>query len=187
MKAILAVSPVLSSLLLAALAHASDPSGDVAPACGAHVEKTGTGYRPEWHEREEECTVYRLRLRAVTTPEKYTVEVPVQPKRFATTVREVEHDQPCTRMVPVCVTDPCTGGTHTEYREETTVKKVKSTVIEVNPQPVDCAPTCKKEERTRHYTEVVMEEVPQTVVKKVPFCVMVPCEPPAPVGPGCGH
>jgi hypothetical protein len=135
-------------------------------------EHTVTCYRPEWRERDEVTMVEKLCLRAEVTPQKYTVQVQVVPPPFVTKTREVERDQVCTRMVPVTCTDPCTGCTRTEYKPETFVQKVKTTVIELCPNDAPC--TTKTEERTKTCTNVYIDCKQVPVVHKVRYCEMVP-------------
>ncbi len=47
--------------------------------------------------------------------------------------REVAHQVPVCKTVPVCVTDPCTGCTHTEYKTETCLETVVSKEVAVIP------------------------------------------------------
>jgi hypothetical protein len=89
--------------------------------------------------------------------EKYCV--PVRVKNPVTVKEEVAYkDVPCTRLVPVCVTDPCTGCTRTEYKEEAYVKKVRTTVLTVIPPAEEY--TCKTEERTRTCFKIYKSIVP---------------------------
>jgi hypothetical protein len=112
------------------------------------------------------CTVDKVVLRAEVDEQKYTVEVPGKPG-YTTTSKTVEREVPCTRCVPVCVTDPCTGCTHTEYKTETVLQKVKTTYIEV--VPVECKPTT--EVRTKSCVRLFIEHH----------------EVPAPPAPCCSH
>jgi len=97
----------------------------------------------------------KLCLRAEVIPHKETEQVPVVPPPYVARSRQVEREQPVTRTVSVCVTDPATGCTHTEYKPETRVEKVKVTVIEVCPNDAPC--TVKTEERTRSCVNVYIE------------------------------
>lgn len=86
-------------------------------------------------------TVFRIE----EIEEKCVVPVVVRNKptvREKVTVRDV----PCTRQVPVCVTDDC-GCPKTVYREEPTVKKVRTTILEIIPPAEEC--THKTEEQTK--------------------------------------
>jgi hypothetical protein len=112
---------------------------------------------------EAPCTCDKVVLRAEVNERKYTVEVPGKPG-YTTVSKTVDREVPCTRCVPVCVTDPHTGCTHTEYRTETVLQKVKTTMIEVVPV---CKPTT--EVRTESCVHLYIEHVPVPVTP-APFC-----------------
>jgi hypothetical protein len=103
---------------------------------------------------EAPCVKNKLAFHLVVTPEQYTAEIPPKPK-YKVTTKDFETEQPCTQTVPVCVIDRCTGCQHTEYHQETVLKKVKTTCIEIVPEP--CVTT---EERTRYCTHVSAYCVP---------------------------
>jgi hypothetical protein len=176
--------------------------GPCAPPPVAFEEKVVTCYKPEWREREEVCCTEKVVLHSHTTPQKYTVKIPVftDQTRVCTVLTRVAHEtvrqETCTRTVPVCVKDPCTGCTRTEYRTETYVKPVKCTVWESVPvQKAVTEKVCtgwKTEERTRDCVSISVERRPATETKKVPYFVMVPhqvtIKVPVPVpGPACAH
>jgi hypothetical protein len=108
---------------------------------------------PVWHEERRKITVCKC--------------VP----------REIEREVCCTRMVPVCVTDPCTGCTYTCCKPETYTQKVHCTVMEQVPEQREIAYkvcTMKPETRTYETHRCVAECHPETVVHKERYCVMVP-------------
>jgi hypothetical protein len=72
--------------------------------------------------------------------------------------KTVERDVPCTRMVPVCVTDPHTGCQRTGYHPETVLRKVKHTVIEVCPPEQECG--TKKVDKVEHCITIHIERRP---------------------------
>src|SRR4051794_557340 len=155
-----------------------------APPPVAFEEKVVTCYKPEWRQREEVCHTEKVVLHTHTTPEKYTVKIPVftDQTRVCTVLtrvpHETVHEETCTRTVPVCVKDPCSGCTHTEYKTETYVKPVKRTVWETVPvQKAVTEKVCTSwttEVRTRECVSISVERRPTTEVKKVPYFVMVP-------------
>jgi len=194
---------ILTSLALAAVGLTASPAwafghrrhhdsccepACCAPSCApaaqvSYVEQTVTCYRAEWREREERYTVNRLVSRTEVVPEKITVCVPVwrEEKRTCTVYesvpREVVRDVTCCRMVPVCVTDPCSCCPHTCWRPETYVKHVKCTVYDCVPRQQEyTVKVCsmKQETRTIQTNRVVCEVKPETVVRKVRYCVSVP-------------
>jgi hypothetical protein len=56
---------------------------------------------------------------------------------YVAKVKEIEKDVPSTKLVPVCVKDPCTGCTKTVLQEVCTVEKVKCRVIDITPNSKD--------------------------------------------------
>jgi hypothetical protein len=96
-------------------------------------------------------------LRAEVTERKYTVPVKAVPT-YTVVKKEVEKEVPCTRTVPICITDPCTGCTRTEYRCQTVVEKVKTTFIETVPPKEDCG--YKTEERIKRCIDIHIDHVP---------------------------
>jgi hypothetical protein len=102
----------------------------------------------------EEPAPVVLRAEVIQRVEKVCVtSKPAPVVRRAEGVRDV----PFTRCVPVCVTDPCTGCTHTEYKQETVVERVKTLTIEILPPP-PCAP--KTEERVKSCVTITIDHLP---------------------------
>jgi hypothetical protein len=135
--------------LLSLLATAS-PALAGGPACG--------------HCCEAPCVPV---LRAEVTEHKYTVEVPVH-YGYTTVWRDVWHEVPCCRLVPVCVTDPCTGCKRTEYKQETIMERVKTTYIDLVPPKEECG--CKIEQRSRYCTKIYIDHRPAPVCCPAPCC-----------------
>jgi hypothetical protein len=104
-----------------------------------------------------DCGADQVFLKADVAEHRYTVDVPVKNVPTAT-AKVVEEKVPCTRMVPVCITDPHTGCTRTEYCPQTVQETVKHTVIEVTPPEQEC--TTKKEERVEHCIKIFIERRP---------------------------
>jgi hypothetical protein len=148
-----------------------------------YVDKQVTCYRPEWREREVPCTINRVTSKVVVTPVNYTVCVPVysEEKRTITVMNQVPHqverEVTCCRMVPVCITDPCTGCTRTCCKPETYTQKVTCTVMECVPSQREITvKVCnfRQEQRTGECRRVVCECHPETIMQKQRYCVMVP-------------
>jgi hypothetical protein len=92
-------------------------------------------------------------------------------------VKEGEIEVPCTKKVPVCVKDPCGCGTHTEFVEETVMKKVPTKTIDI------CPDKCGEEEKVKKCVKIVVNHTPVTVMKEVPApCQAAPC-----CAGGCCH
>ena len=186
------------------LACETAPCPTPPPPSVCYVEQTVTCYKPEWHEREETCTVDKITFQTDTKKQKVLVKIPVftEEKQLCTVNTYVphttEHDQVCCRTVSVCVTDPCTGCTHTECKPETFVQKVKCVTWETVPVQkevtVKVCSAVKTEERTVECKEVCCQHTPTTETKKVPYVVMVPYQttvkvpvPACPATPCCGQ
>jgi hypothetical protein len=118
----------------------------------------------------EQCrTVNRTILNACVTETRCVETVPVK-KGYTAKSKDVPTEVPYTRMVPVCVQDPCTGQTHTEMRPQTAMQKAIVTYIVV--LPPEGPDTTRKEERKKLMVEVKIGHKPVEVVEKVP----VPCK-----------
>jgi hypothetical protein len=77
-------------------------------------------------------------------------------------VKEGEIAVPCTKKVPVCTKDPCTGCTHTEFVEETVMKKVPTKSIDI------CPDKCGEEEKVKKCVKIIVNHTPVTVMQEVP-------------------
>jgi hypothetical protein len=115
------------------------------------------------------CTVYKPVFHVEVTeqkcPKMQKVEYPYIAKS-----REIVRDVPCTRCVPVCVTDPCTGCTRTEYKEECFIEKVKVLVIDILPPEKDCEYKCVDK-----ITKCATVTLDHTPVCAPPVCCPAPC------------
>jgi hypothetical protein len=118
---------------------------------------------------QEPCVEDKLCFHVEITEEK--CKVPGKPE-WKVTESERECKVARVKQVPVCVTDPCTGCTHTEFKEEVCPEKVKTKVFDV------CFDKCPEEEKVKKCVKIVVNHKPVVVMKEVP----VPC--PESV---CGH
>jgi hypothetical protein len=122
--------------------------------------------------------------RELVTREKCVEQVPVwtEQKKCVTTYKKVarviEKEQVCCKLVPECVTDPCTGCTKTCYKPCTYVKKVSCTVYDCVPEQKEitekvCKVECREKivEHRCQVTELVKVPVKEkvTLVTLVPF------------------
>lgn len=156
------------------------------PCCApqvSYVEQTVTCYRQEMRQRQVPCTVNRVVVHTEVVPQTYTVCVPTwHEERRTITVctcvpRQIERQVCCTRMVPVCVTDPCTGCTHTCCKPECYTQTVTCTVMEQVPvQKEISVRVCSyhQEQRTCNVTRCVPECKTETVMRTECYCVCVP-------------
>jgi hypothetical protein len=114
----------------------------------------------------ERCRpVERTILNATLTTTTCTVEVPVK-KGYTVQTKDVPSEVPCTKMVPVCVQDPCTGQTRTELQPQTVLQKATTTYILV--LPPEGPDTTRKEEQKKMSVHVVIGHAPGQVVEQVP-------------------
>jgi hypothetical protein len=104
-----------------------------------------------------ECPTPLYSLKAEVEEHRYTVETPTRNAPVLRTKAE-EKDVPCTRLVPVCVTDPITGQTCTRLQERTVVEKVRRTVIEVCPPEKEWG--TKKEEKAERCITISITRLP---------------------------
>ena len=91
-------------------------------------------------EQQEATTVPRMRVREEVVGRACGLDVEYREKKqvvveWTLKPREVVQNVPCTKMVPVTVTDPCTGQCRTEYKSCPVVRPVKLTVYD--PVPVE--------------------------------------------------
>jgi hypothetical protein len=130
------VVPVLLTLSLSAAQASAGP---------LHQHKASHSY--------DDSPVY---IRAEVQERTTTFDVPVPGAPVGTTC--VGHYQvPVTRTVPVCVTDPHTGCTHTEHHVQTGTETFQHAVIEVVP-PQKCG--TRKEEKVDRCITIFIQRVP---------------------------
>jgi hypothetical protein len=99
---------------------------------------------------------YNLQLQVC--PEKYCDCVPAKTEKKIKVIKhDVFQDVVRCRTVPVCVTDPCTGCTRTEYKQESYVEKVKCEVFDFVEEEV-CTPA-KTEEKTRFHFNINIQQL----------------------------
>lgn len=127
--------------------------GSPPPGCppGAPCARTISVPRLTLLEEQKAVPVPKLNLREVIVGAARGLDVEY---REATQIigewtlqpREVTQLVPCTTMVPVTVTDPCTGQCRTEYKSCATVREVKVTVFDKVPvsRPVTVGVPCLK-------------------------------------------
>ncbi len=177
----------IKSLVVAGLALA------VMPIC---LFAEGTCCAPECPMKEVEITVNRRVAVQVPTCETVT-------RRFLTADIKIENrviweeievckdivkEVPTCKLVPVCVKDPCTGCTRTEYQQQTCVERVVCQVIETIPvkreYKVYAIRNWRTDERCVPKTCTTYKCVPEKVITKVPCTAAVVAEPgAAPVAP----
>jgi hypothetical protein len=179
---------------IAEVAAAPTAAATTAPPAGT---APGACLQPVWREREVKVKVNRLVKKSVPTCEcekktiwKGTIKDVTGCKwEHIKVCRDVVQEVPVTKQVPVCVTDPCTGCTRTEYREETCVEKVVTKVIETIPVKREykykLVSFGDSEEIEVPKTETVEECQPETVITKERYLEWVPVCPPAPAP--CDH
>jgi hypothetical protein len=155
------------------------------PPCIKWVETTVTCHKPTWHEREVTRTIMKPVPRTEMVKQTCTIKVPVWTDRTETCLvprfvpRQVEREVVCCRVVPVCVTDPCTGCTITTWRPETYTRKEICTVMDCVPVRKDyTVKVCnyRLEQKTYEVPYVHCEWQPQTITCKERYCVMVPVQ-----------
>jgi hypothetical protein len=119
------VAGVLVALALAATAAAAGPVSPVQPACMMQPACAVQPCCPPCV--EQPCTVDKLCLKADVKITPCIKKKPI----YVVEKKEEEKEVPCTVMVPVCVTDPCTGCQSTVEQPKTVVKKVRYLCFEV--------------------------------------------------------
>lgn len=153
------------------------------PPCITWVEKTVTCYKPTWKDRDVTCTIMKPVQHTEMVKQSCKVMVPVWSERTESCMvptyvpRQVEREVVCCRMVPVCVTDPCTGCSYMTCKPETYTRKEVCTVM-------DCVPVKKEytvkvcnykpETKTLEVPLVRCEWQPQTITYKERYCELVP-------------
>jgi hypothetical protein len=146
------------------------------------VETTITCYRPEIRCREVQCTVTKKVCREVVEMKKYLIPIPytemqkrevfVYKEVPEEVVREIYVAVDCPTCASSCGCGHCCKPNLAAYK--TTVKcvecKAKPCKVEIN------EPVCKvrTEEKLVPTKKVIVEEVPETIIRKEYSCVMVP-------------
>jgi hypothetical protein len=92
----------------------------------------------------------------VDIQESKTVEMVEDKGAWKIVEKTTEKEVPVTKMVEVCVVDPCTGCKRTECHPETVMQKVKCTTIELCKEPSKLKPV----EKITSCVNVYMTEVP---------------------------
>ncbi|HEY7158664.1 MAG TPA: hypothetical protein VH575_32265 [Gemmataceae bacterium] len=111
----------------------------IGPACAACPAKTISVPRLTLMEQQSATTIPKMNLREEVVGKAYGLDVEFREEKQIVTEwsvkpREVIQEVPCTTMVPVKTTDPCTGECRTEYKSCPVVRQVKIIVNE--PVPV---------------------------------------------------
>jgi hypothetical protein len=101
--------------------------------------------------------------------------------------REVIQQVPCTTMVPVTVTDPCTGQCRTEYKESPIVREVKITVFDQVPveRTVVVSVPCLKPGQPLQVKKLVVDTTLEPAICSRFHLLTMPNEVPVPVCPPC--
>lgn len=92
-------------------------------------------------------------LRAEVTEHTCVSEEPDHPGPMAHVQVSRTQGPGCIQIVPILVTDPQSGCTHTEYRQQVACDRVKHTVIEVGPKP----PAIRKHEHVERTITIFIE------------------------------
>jgi len=157
-----------------------------APPCNykvTYVDKEVTCYKPVWKEEKIKCVINKIVCREEIETRKCTVMVPkwTDVKKTCTYLvpvpKTVERDVLVCRMVPVQMTDECTGCTYTCYKPETVTQKVKCTVYECKEEKKDImVRVCHYEPQEREYKvrRIIPECQQETVDRVRRYCVMTP-------------
>jgi hypothetical protein len=141
-------------------------------------------------EEQKAIAVPKLNLREVTIGEITGLNVEYQEAKQIVTEwtlqpREVIQNVPCTTMVPVTVTDPCTGKCHTEYKETPIVRQVKITVFDKVPVPrtVAVSVPCVKPGPPGRVQKLLLETTMEPAIASRFDLLTKPNEVPVPVCP----
>ena len=148
-----------------------------------YIDKEVTCYKPVWKEEKVKCVVNKIVCREEIVTHKCTVMIPKWTDVKKTCIylvrvpKTVERDILVCRMVPVQMTDECTGCTYTCYKPETVKQKVKCTVYECKEEKKDImVRVCHYEPQEREYkVKRIIPECQQETVDRIRrYCVMTP-------------
>jgi hypothetical protein len=163
-----------------------------APGCpaGAPCLRTISLPRLTLLEEQKAIPVPNLRLREAVVGEACGLKVEYQEAKQVVTEwklqpREVIQQVPCTTMVPVTVTDPCTGKCRTDYKECPTVREVKITVFEQVPveRTVVVGVPCVKPGQPLLVQKLVLDSTIEPAIASRFQLLTMPNEVPVPVCP----
>ncbi len=144
-------------------------------------------------EEQKATTVPKLNVREVVVGSATALDVAYQQQRQTITEwtlkpREVIQLVPCTTLVPVTVTDPCTGQCRTEYKECPTVREVKIVVMDPVPvaREVAVSVPCLKPGQPLEVRKLVVDKTIEPAICSRFQLLTMPNEVPVPVcPPGC--
>jgi hypothetical protein len=140
-------------------------------------------HRPEWREEKVPCVVRTVHWRREVTPVKTQVMVPklvdqvVRTAYYTPVPREVEREVTRCVLVPVVITDPCTGCSFTTCCPQWIRERVRCVEYDVRKDERDVnVKVCKWFPEDRVFDQVrFIPEVRETqswTVRR--YCVMVP-------------
>jgi hypothetical protein len=112
----------------------------VAPSCAPCPARTIAVPRLTLMEQQAATTIPQMRVREEVVGRAVGLDVEYREQKqvvveWTLKPREIVKDVPCTTMVPVTITDPCTGQCRTEYKSCPVVRQVRLTVYD--PVPVE--------------------------------------------------
>jgi hypothetical protein len=143
-------------------------------------------------EEQKAAPVPKLNIREVTIGEARGLDVEYREATqiigdWALQPREVVQLVPCTIMVPVTVTDPCTGQCRTEYKSCPTVREVKITVFDKVPvsRPVAVSVPCLKPGQPALVQKLAVDCTMEPAILSRFQLLTVPNEVHVPVCPPC--
>jgi hypothetical protein len=130
---------------------------------------------PVWTEEKRTCTVYHEVPRDVVSNVVECVPVWAEQKQMVTEYHQVPHQVThqvtCTRMVPTCCVDPCTGCSFTVCRPECYTQNVTATVWECVPSQHEVTvKVCHMTQQTHQVHSTVYECVPSQQEATVRVC-----------------
>jgi hypothetical protein len=141
-------------------------------------------------EEQQATTVPKLNLREVVVGGANGLNVEYQEAKQIVTEwklqpREVIQQVPCTTLVPVTVTDPCTGKSHTDYKECPIVREVKITVFDQVPveRTVVVSVPCVKPGQPLLVQKLVLDTTIEPAICSRFQLLTMPNEVPVPVCP----